>query len=80
MNGRTLREGEIFPRLNVSTGLGCVWEGILTILFVLAVLSTHEEESERYQVTPSLMFGFGVVSSFLISVGSIFKYQPSMDF
>jgi len=43
-------------------------EGLLSILFVLAVLSTHDKETGRYQVTPSLVFGFGVAGSFMIAV------------
>ena len=73
LNSRRLKDGEIFPRLNVSTGSGCIIEGILTILFVLAFLSTHEKENGRYQVTPSLVFGFGVAASFLIGVSLNFS-------
>ena len=68
INDRQLNAGEIFPRLNVTIGIGCVIEGVLSLLFVLAVLSTHEKESGRYQITPSLVFGFGVAASFLMGV------------
>ena len=70
LNKRKLKDGVIFPRLNISSESGCILEGILSILFVLAVLSTHEKKSGRCQGTPSLVFGFGVTVSFLVAVST----------
>jgi len=68
LHKRQLSSDEEFLKLHVSSGVACTVEGLLSILFVLAVLSTHDKETGRYQVTPSLVFGFGVAGSFMIAV------------